>query len=84
MKLKEIITISDSKQFCSRFDEAIKKCNDWIEQEDGRNFSLRRPSDKEIEKLKFDDIGGKVTVSFKNELFLQFRQLLETIPENTE
>ncbi len=79
-KLRNLMS-SSGNMIIEKLTEIIDLCNVWIIDEDGRNFSLRQPSEKEFLKLKNDPIGGVVTVSFKNELFLQFRQLLEKTTE---
>lgn len=86
-QLKKLRSLSDAafiekESFIQAISKIISQCNEWIVEEDGRNFSLRQPSPKEFRKLMTDPIGGKVTISFKNELFLQFRQLLEKTPAN--
>jgi hypothetical protein len=81
-EFREIASLLNSEvplpsNFDEKLDFLISKSIEWIQEEDGKNFSLRRPNETEMRKLSHGNLGGRVTVSFKNELFLQFRQLLE-------
>ena len=84
-ELREIAgaNIEDPEDLMGILKGPMTRAREWLQEEDGRNFSLRDPSMVEMRRLVLDPLGGRVTVSFKNELFLQFRQLLDLHDLNT-
>ena len=84
-ELREIAAanIEDPEDLVGMLNGPMAGARKWLQMEDGRNFSLRDPSVREMRRLVLGPLGGRVTVSFKNELFLQFRQLLDLHDLNT-